>query len=222
MAMAAPKKITIVEDHQLFREGLKSMLTTRRDLEVIGEAEDGIEALRCVKRQPPDLLLLDLSMPRLSGISVMKDVKRQFPDVRILALTIHESDEYVLEAFNAGADGYCIKDASRKELMLAIDSVLEGKTYVSPGIADNVMEGYLEGRKRLKSKSDWDTITQREREVLKLLAEGYQNKEIAEFLHISVKTVEKHRANIMSKLDLHNASALTAFAIEKGLVDSKA
>ena len=219
--MAAPKKITIAEDHQLFREGLKSMLAPRKDLEVIDEAEDGIEALRCVKHQPPDLLLLDLSMPRLSGISVMKDVKRQFPDVRILALTIHESDEYVLEAFNAGADGYCIKDASREELMLAIDSVLEGKTYVSPGIADNVMEGYLEGRKRLKSKSDWDAITQREREVLKLLAEGYQNKEIAEFLHISVKTVEKHRANIMSKLDLHNASALTAYAIEKGLVDSK-
>jgi DNA-binding NarL/FixJ family response regulator len=221
MEMAAPKKITIAEDHQLFREGLKSMLATRNDLEVIDEAEDGIEALRRVKRQPPDLLLLDLSMPRMSGISVMKDVKRQFPDVRILALTIHESDEYVLEAFNAGADGYCIKDASRGELMLAIDSVLGGKTYVSPGIADNVMEGYLEGRKRLKSKSDWDTITQREREVLKLLAEGYQNKEIADFLHISVKTVEKHRANIMSKLDLHNASALTAYAIEKGLVDSK-
>ncbi|MGD9098219.1 MAG: response regulator transcription factor [Desulfobacterales bacterium] len=219
--MIAPKKIVIAEDHQLFREGLKSMIATREDLEVIDEAQDGIEALRCVKRQPPDLLLLDLSMPRLSGISVMKDVKRQFPDVRILALTIHESDEYVLEAFNAGADGYCIKDASRGELMLAIDSVLDGKTYVSPGIADNVMEGYLEGRKKLKSKSDWDTITQREREVLKLLAEGYLNKEIAGLLHISVKTVEKHRANIMSKLDLHNAPALTAYAIEKGLVDSR-
>ena len=219
--MIAPKKIVIAEDHQLFREGLKSMIATREDLEVIDEAQDGIEALRCVKRQPPDLLLLDLSMPRLSGISVMKDVKRQFPDVRILALTIHESDEYVLEAFNAGADGYCIKDASRGELMLAIDSVLAGKTYVSPGIADNVMEGYLEGRKKLKSKSDWDTITQREREVLKLLAEGYLNKEIAGLLHISVKTVEKHRANIMSKLDLHNAPALTAYAIKKGLVDSR-
>jgi DNA-binding NarL/FixJ family response regulator len=219
--MTAPKKIAIAEDHQLFREGLKSMLAARSDLDVIAEAEDGLEALRLVKRQPPDLLLLDLSMPRLSGISVMRDVKRQFPDVRILALTIHESDEYVLEAFEAGADGYCIKDASREELMVAVDSVLAGKTYVSPGVADNVMEGYLEGRKKLKAKTDWDTITQREREVLKLLAEGYLNKEIAEFLHISVKTVEKHRANIMSKLDLHNAPALTAYAIEKGLVQPK-
>jgi DNA-binding NarL/FixJ family response regulator len=151
----------------------------------------------------------------------MRDIKNQFPGVKILALTIHESDQYVLEAFEAGADGYCIKDAGRNELMVAIDSVLEGKTYISPGIADNVMEGYLEESKRLKTKTTWDTVTQREREVLKLLAEGYLNKEIAEFLHISVKTVEKHRANIMNKLDLHNASALTAYAIEKGLVAQK-
>jgi DNA-binding NarL/FixJ family response regulator len=151
----------------------------------------------------------------------MKDIKSQCPEVKILALTIHESDQYVLEAFEAGADGYCIKDAGRDELMVAIDSVLEGKTYISPGIADNVMEGYLEESKRLKTKTSWDTVTQREREVLKLLAEGYLNKEIAEFLHISVKTVEKHRANIMNKLDLHNASTLTAYAIEKGLVTRK-
>lgn len=212
------KKVLIADDHQLFREGLKSMLAARGDLDVAVEAQDGLEAIRLVKRNLPDLLLLDLSMPRLSGISVIKDVKSQFPEVRILALTIHESDEYVLEAFKAGADGYCIKDASRQELMVAIDSVLAGKTYISPGIADNVMEGYLEENRRLKTKSAWDTVTQREREVLKLLSEGYLNKEIADFLHISVKTVEKHRANIMGKLDLHNASALTAFAIEKGLV----
>ncbi|MGD9329856.1 MAG: response regulator transcription factor [Desulfobacterales bacterium] len=216
--MNTKKKIVIAEDHQLFRDGLKAMLTARGDLEVVGEASDGLEAIRVVQRVQPDLLLLDLSMPRLSGISVMKDVKRQFPEIVILALTIHESDQYVLEAFDAGANGYCIKDASRKELMMAIDSVTSGKTYISPGIADNVMEGYLEGRKRLKEKTAWDTITQREREVLKLLAEGHTNKEIAEFLNISVKTVEKHRANIMQKTDLHNASALTAYAIEQGLV----
>jgi DNA-binding NarL/FixJ family response regulator len=219
--MGTRKKVVIAEDHKLFREGLKSMLSARNDLHVVDEAQDGLEAIRCVKQNKPDLLLLDLSMPRLSGISVMKDIKSQFPDVKILALTIHESDQYVLEAFEAGADGYCIKDAGRDELMVAIDSVLEGKTYISPGITDNVMEGYLEESKRLKTKTSWDTVTQREREVLKLLAEGYLNKEIAEFLHISVKTVEKHRANIMNKLDLHNAPALTAYAIEKGLVTQK-
>lgn len=219
--MGTKKRVVIAEDHKLFREGLKSMLSSRNDLDVVSEAQDGLEAIRCVKRNKPDLLLLDLSMPRLSGISVMKDIKSQFPKVKILALTIHESDQYVLEAFEAGADGYCIKDAGRDELMVAINSVLEGKTYISPGIADNVLEGYLEENKRLKTKTAWDTVTRREREVLKLLAEGYLNKEIAEFLHISVKTVEKHRANIMNKLDLHNASTLTAYAIEKGLVTQK-
>lgn len=214
-------KIAIADDHQLFRDGLKSMINARGDMEVVGEAIDGLEALSMIKRTLPDLLLLDLSMPRLDGISVLKDAKKQFGDIKILVLSIHESDQYVLEAFEAGADGYCIKDARREELFMAIDSVLEGKTYISPGIADNVMEGYLKSRKQLKESSRWETITQREREVLKLLAEGHMNKEIANFLNISVKTVEKHRANIMKKLDLHNASALTAFAIEKGLVITK-
>jgi DNA-binding NarL/FixJ family response regulator len=160
-------------------------------------------------------------MPKMNGISVMREIKGQFPEIKILALTIHESDQYVLEAFEAGADGYCLKDAGRNELMVAIDSVLLGKRYISPSISDNVLEGYLTGRKKLKSKTSWDTITPREREVLKLLGEGYQNKEISDMLHISVKTVEKHRANIMNKLDLHNAAALTAYAIEHGLVTKK-
>lgn len=212
------KKIIIVEDHQLFREGLKAMLGSRNDFEVIAEAEDGLEALEVVRENHPDLLLLDLSMPRLGGISVIKEVKRLYPGIAILALTIHESDQYVLEAFNAGVNGYCIKDASREELLVAISSVLKGHTYISPGIADNVMEGYIEGRKRIKTRSSWDSITQREREVLKLLGEGYLNRQIADMLHISVKTVEKHRSNIMGKLDLHSTAALTSFAIEKGLV----
>ncbi|MFH1982076.1 MAG: response regulator transcription factor [Pseudomonadota bacterium] len=220
--MPVKKTVIIAEDHQLFREGLKAMLSDRKDLTLIDEAEDGLEAIRCVQKRPPDLLLLDLSMPRLSGISVIKDVKRAFPDVAILALTIHEADQYVLEAFEAGVDGYCIKDASREELMAAISSVLEGKAYISPGIAENVMEGFIAGKKRLKKQTAWDTLTQREKEVLKLIAEGYLNKEIADLLSISAKTVEKHRANLMKKLDLHNAPALTAVAIEKGLLTSRA
>lgn len=211
-------KVVIVEDHKLFREGLKSLLSDKADLEVVGEAGDGLEAIRIVKKCRPELMLLDLSMPKMNGISVMKEIKNQFPDTKIMALTIHESDQYVLEAFEAGADGYCLKDAGRNELMVAVESVLQGKRYISPSISENVLEGYMTGRKKLKSKTSWDTITQREREVLKLLGEGYQNKEISDMLHISVKTVEKHRANIMNKLDLHNAAALTAFAIEHGLV----
>ena len=214
-------KVVIVEDHKLFREGLKSLLSDKADLEVVGEAGDGLEAIRTVKKCRPDLMLLDLSMPKMNGISVMKEIKSQFPETKIMALTIHESDQYVLEAFEAGADGYCLKDAGRNELMVAVESVLQGKRYISPSISENVLEGYMTGRKKLKSKTSWDTITQREREVLKLLGEGFQNKEISDMLHISVKTVEKHRANIMNKLDLHNAAALTAFAIEHGLVDKR-
>ena len=214
-------KVVIVEDHKLFREGLKSLLSDKEGVEVVGEAGDGIEAIRIVKRCLPDIMLLDLSMPKMNGISVMKEIKSQFPETKIMALTIHESDQYVLEAFEAGADGYCLKDAGRNELMVAVDSVLQGKRYISPSISENVLEGYLSGRKRLKSRTSWDSITQREREVLKLLGEGFQNKEISDMLHISVKTVEKHRANIMNKLDLHNAAALTAYAIEHGLVTKK-
>lgn len=197
------------------------MLNGRGDIEIVGEAEDGLDAIRKIRQAQPEMVLLDLSIPKISGISVMKEIKRDLPETKILALTIHESDQYVLEAFDAGVDGYCIKDASRKELMVAIDSVLDGKSYISPGISDQVIEGYLDGRKTLKEESDWDTVTQREREVLKLLAEGFANKEIAAFLHISVKTVEKHRSNLISKLDLHNVAQLTAFAIQKGLVESK-
>jgi DNA-binding NarL/FixJ family response regulator len=216
--MAKTKNIVLAEDHRLLREGLKALLQAEKDLLVIGEAENGLEAIRCVEKHAPDLILLDLSMPKMSGISVIKEIKSRFPEVRILALTIHESDQYVLEAFQSGADGYCLKDASRDELLIAIKSVLSGKTYISPGISEVVMVGYLEGKKTIKGSTAWDNITQREKDVLKLIGEGYRNKEIADILNISVKTVEKHRANIMKKLDLHNVSSLTAYAIEKKLV----
>jgi DNA-binding NarL/FixJ family response regulator len=219
--MAQKKRILLAEDHRLLREGLKAILSSEQHLEVIGEAEDGIQAVHLVEKNLPDLVLLDLSMPRMSGLSVIREIKSRFPETKILALTIHESDEYVLEAFKSGADGYCLKDATRNELMMAISSVLSGKTYISPGISDSVMEGYLEGKKTLKTGTSWDTVTLRERDTLKLIGEGYRNKEIADLLGISVKTVEKHRASLMKKLDLHSASALTAFAIEKGLVSKK-
>lgn len=213
------KKMIIVEDHQLLREGLKTMICGFENIEIVDEAEDGLEAIRKIRKIQPDMILLDLSMPRMDGISIMKEVKSQFPAIKILVLTIHEVDHYVLEAFDAGADGYCVKNASRKELEVAIKSVADGKRYVSPGITASILDGYIDGRKKLKEKSIWDTVTQREREILKLIAEGYLNKEIAEFLNISIKTVEKHRSNIMKKLDLHNVASLTAYAIERGLIN---
>jgi DNA-binding NarL/FixJ family response regulator len=216
--MGEIKRIVIAEDHRILREGLKSLLASKPEFEVVGEAEDGLDAISTVRETNPDLVLLDLSMPRLDGLSAMRDIKKISPETRILALTVHTDEDYVLEAFNAGADGYCLKDAGRAELLMAIESIFSGKPYFSPGIADKVLEGYLEGRQKIKSTTAWETVTRREREVLKLIGEGYKNKEIADLLCISVKTVEKHRSNIMKKLDLHNAAALTAYAIEKGLV----
>jgi DNA-binding NarL/FixJ family response regulator len=215
-------RIVIAEDHKILREGLKSLVKSNDALDVVAEAGDGIEAIRAVEKYQPDLLLLDLSMPRMSGLSVIKDIKGRFPETKILALTIHDTEEYILESFHAGLDGYCLKDASSSELLMAIGRVLEGKIYLSPGISEKVLVGFLEEKKKFKTITSWDSITQREREVLKLVGEGYKNKEIADYLCISVKTVEKHRSNIMRKLDVHTSPGLTAIAIEKGLVTKSA
>ncbi|NIO04048.1 MAG: response regulator [Proteobacteria bacterium] len=211
-------RIFIAEDHTILREGLRALLSSNPDFDVVGEAEDGLVTIRRVERIRPDVVLLDLAMPRMNGMAAILDIKRISPETRILILTVHKTEEYVLEAFRSGADGYCLKDATHDELLMALKSVLSGKPYLSPGISEKVLEGYLEARKTLKPVSAWDTLTQRERGVLKLIGEGYRNKEIANYLCLSVKTVEKHRANIMKKLDLHNVSDLTALAIEKGLV----
>lgn len=216
--MKEKKRMVIAEDHAIVRDGLRSLFESEDDLEVVGEAGDGMEAIRAVNNTNPDLIILDLNMPRMDGISVIKEIKRQSKGIKILVLTMHKDEEYILETFRSGADGYCIKTSSGKEVLNAIKIVLSGKQYVSPEISDKVLEGYIEGQKSIKKGSSWDNITPREREVLKLVGEGYQNKEISDYLCISVKTVEKHRANIMEKLDLHTASALTAYAIEKGLV----
>lgn len=217
--MKKPYRLVIAEDHTILREGLRVLLATDPEFEVVGEAKDGREAIRTVENLLPDLILMDLSMPRTNGLEAIKEIKKRTPVTKIIALTVHRTEEYILATLQGGADGYVLKDATQSELMSAIKNVLNGKRYLSPDISDKVIEGYLEGKKTIKTTTSWDTLTQREREVLKLIAEGYKNKEVADYLCISLKTVEKHRANLMKKLDLHNAAALTAFAIEKGLVN---
>ena len=216
--MGGKKRIVIAEDHTILREGLRMLLRTNPDFDVVGEAEDGLEAVRCTENLKPDLVLMDLSMPRMNGMGAIQEIKKKCPDTKILVLTVHKTEEYILATLQAGADGYVLKDATHSELMLAIDCVFSGRCYLSPGISEKVIEGYLEGRRSVKPVSSWDSLTQREREILKMIAEGYKNKDIAEYLCISAKTVEKHRANLMKKLDLHSASSLTAFAMEKGLI----
>jgi DNA-binding NarL/FixJ family response regulator len=216
--MDKPYRIVIVEDHRILREGLRSLLSSSPDFEVVGEAEDGREAILCVEEYKPDLVLMDLSMPKMDGLDAIGEVKNRCPKAKLLVLTVHKAEEYIFESLKAGADGYLLKDATHEELVLAIKNVLDGKPYLSPGISGKLVEGYLEGRKITTSSSKAEILTQRERQILKLIAEGQKNKEIAEFLCISIKTVEKHRANLMKKLNLHNASAITAYALEKGVI----
>ena len=211
-------RIVIAEDHRILREGLRFLLSSNPDFEIVGEAEDGRGAIRCVDELRPDLVLMDLSMPKMNGLDAIAEVKNQSPDTKVLVLTVHKAEEYVFESLKAGADGYLLKDTTHTELMLAVGNVLEGKPYLSPGISGNLVAGYLQGRKPSKSELSLEILTRRERQVLKLIGEGHKNKEIADYLCVSVKTVEKHRANLMKKLDLHSASALTAYAIEKGLI----
>ncbi|CAB1085345.1 Two-component transcriptional response regulator, NarL/FixJ family [Olavius algarvensis Delta 1 endosymbiont] len=211
--------IVLADDHTILRQGLRALLTADPSFEVVGEASDGREAVRCVEKLGPDLLLMDLSMPRMSGMDAIREIKRRYPETKIIALTVHKTEEYLLTTLQAGADGFVLKDATHDELIMAINNVMRGKSYLSPGVSERVIEGYLQGRQSTHALSSWESLSQREREVLKLIAEGYKNKEIAEDLCISLKTVEKHRANLMKKLDLHNAAALTVYAVDKGLVN---
>jgi two-component system response regulator NreC len=211
--------IVLADDHTILRAGLRALLTADPSFEIVGEARDGREAVRCVEKLGPDLLLMDLSMPRMSGMDAIREIKKRYPDTKIIALTVHKTEEYLLTTLQAGADGFVLKDATHDELIMAIKNVMGGKSYLSPGVSEKIIEGYLDGKKSNRSLSSWESLSQREREVLKLIAEGYKNKEIAEDLCISLKTVEKHRANLMKKLDLHNAAALTVYAVDKGLVN---
>ncbi|MDB5811731.1 MAG: two component transcriptional regulator, LuxR family [Betaproteobacteria bacterium] len=216
--MSEKYRILIAEDHTLMRVGLRALLAQEPDFEIAGEASNGRDAMRLIPTFSPHVILMDLTMPGSNGIETIAEIKRRYPDIKILVLTLHKADEYVHESLRAGADGYILKDATHDELRVALRSVLNGKTYLSPDISNRVVSRYLRGNGGNGATSTWDTVTHRERQVLKLVAEGRPNKNIAQYLSLSVKTVEKHRSNLMRKLDLHNASMLTAFAIEKGLV----
>lgn len=217
--MVKKHTILVVEDHRIVREGVRSLIQGEDDLEVIGEAGDGRTALTMVGKLKPDVVLLDISMPGLSGLETLREISRRYPETKALMLTMHKADEYFLEALEAGASGYVLKDSSRDELLAAVRYVMSGKTYLSPEIQEKVVSAYLSGGKELKPAGRWETLTHRERQILKLIAEGHTNNEMADYLSISAKTVAKHRANLMRKLDLHNASALTAFAVTRGLLD---
>jgi two-component system, NarL family, response regulator NreC len=213
------KKVVIAEDHTILRAGLKALLMSNPNFEIIGEADNGRDAIRRAIELKPDLIIMDLSMPGMNGMDAVREIKDRMPEVKALVLTVHSEEEYVLASLKAGANGYVLKDATQNELLIAAERVLEGKTYLSPDITEKVVNSYLNTSSiNHEPVTRWDTVTQRERQILKLIAEGHTNKSMADYLCISVKTVEKHRANLMKKLDLHNVSALTTYALEKGII----
>jgi len=211
-------RILLADDHAILRAGLRALFSAQPDLEVVDEVDNGKDAVRRAGELQPDIVVSDISMPKSNGTEAISDIKRRYPAIKVLVLTVHKEEEYVHVALDAGADGYVLKDDSQEDLINAIRSISTGKAYLSPGVCGNVVRGYLGHLSTGDLVPSWEKLSHRERQVLKLVAEGHRNKDIAQYLSISVKTVEKHRANLMKKLDLHHTSAVTAYAIEHGLL----
>lgn len=214
-----PYRIVLADDHVLVRQGLKRILEGMAGLEVVGEASDGLDLLNLLSRVTPHMVILDIFMPNLRGIEAIHEIKKIHPDVKVLILTMHKDKEYLYLALSAGAKGYLLKEDADKELFSAIEKVQQGKTYISPYFSEDVVDDLVQiGRADGKAIFEIDPLTSREREVLKLIAEGKSSKEIAALLFISVFTVNNHRASIMEKLNLNKATDLVKYAIRKGYI----
>ena len=216
--MAMKTKILIADDHAMVRQGIASFLRMSDEFEVVGEAADGVEAIEAVKRTRPDIVLMDISMPRLGGLEATLEIRKDHPDVKVLVLTQYEDTVYIRRFFKAGASGYLPKKAVGEDLLTAIRAIKEGRTYVHPSIASGVVDGYLGITKGEPVEDPYDSLTDREKQVLKLIAEGHTHKEAADILNISVKTVIAHQTNISEKLKIHSRAGLIKFAIAKGII----
>jgi DNA-binding NarL/FixJ family response regulator len=215
----ARARLILVDDHMILREGLHALLELESDFVVVGEAGNLEDGIALVERLRPNLVITDLAMPRGSGIQIISQVRAIAPETRVLVLTVHSSEEYIDAALKAGADGYVLKDSSSAELLQAIRSVIRGQRYLCPPVSAKIISGYL-GERDARNAASLQLLTDREREILTLVAKGLSNKRIATRLTLSVKTVEKHRSNFMRKLELHNTAGITMFAISKRLVSS--
>lgn len=211
--MNEKRRILIADDHALLRAGLRALLLQEPDLDIVGEAANGRDAIRAAAALRPDLVLMDISMGGMDGVEAIARIKRRDPQMRVLVVSAHAADEYVRESFAAGADGYLVKHAAHGELRVAVRTLLAGRRYLGEDCLA------ADGGTQPARDASWSMLTQREREVLKLIAEGHPNKYISAYLTLSVKTVEKHRSNLRKKLDLHNGAMLTSYAIRNGLIE---
>ena len=208
-------RIILADDHAIVRHGLSRSFQQETDIEVIGQTKDGYSTVQLVRELSPDIVVMDIAMPDLNGVEATRQIVKESPQVKVIGLSMHSSSKYVREMFRAGASGYLLKDCPFEELVEAIKIIAAGKTYVSPSIGDLVIKDYIS--KPDKEKSAFSLLSQREREVLQLLAEGKTTKQIAKRLHISPKTVDVHRLRIMDKLNIDSIATLTKYAIQEGL-----
>ena len=209
-------RIVLADDHTMFREGLKRILTEINDVEIVGEAGSGLDLLKLLNESAADMVILDISMPELRGIEAIHEIRALQPGIKILILTMHDNTEYLHQAITAGSDGYLLKDDAERDLFSAIQRIREGKNYVSPRLSEDVTLDWAKMRRGDLSSSEPEPLTVREREVLKLIVEGKSSKEIGDLLFISPRTVERHRANIMEKLNIKKTVDLVKYAFQKG------
>jgi len=214
-----PYCVVLADDHVLFRQGLKKILAETKDFRIIGEAGCGLELINLLKKLNPDMVILDISMPKLRGIEAIREIKMIHPHVSILILTMHKDNQYLHHAISAGAQGYLLKEDAATELFSAIETIRKGKIFVSPLLTDDLTEDWAKvSRGKRRESVKIEDLTHREREVLKLIAEGKSSKEVGELLFISARTVERHRANMMLKLNMKKTADLVKYAIQKGYI----
>ena len=211
-------KVLVADDHTILRQGIKSLLANEEEIEVIGEAKNGREALAIIEETLPDVILMDIAMPGLNGLEATRRIKKKFPRMKVLVLTMYTNEEYIFQILNAGANGYLVKETAFQDLISAIKAVYKNEAFMSPSISKKVINSYIK-RAQNDEKQTCEILTTREREILQLIVEGNSSKKIAEILFISPKTVETHRTHIMDKLNIHNRTGLVKYAIRKGIVD---
>jgi two-component system response regulator NreC len=212
-------RVLLADDHTILRAGLRMLLDAQPDIEVVGEASDGKQALAEAQRLQPDLVLMDITMPEMNGIEATRQIKRSLDTTRVLILTMHENEEYLFQVLRAGASGYILKEAAGTELISAIRIVFSGRFYMSPSAQSMMVGDYLQRVRSGEERDSYSALTEREREILKLVAEGHTNNQIAERLFISPKTVDTHRTHIMDKLNLHSRAELVKYAMRRGLLE---
>ena len=211
-------RVLVVDDHTIVRDGICALLELAGDIKVVGEASNGKEAIEMVKKLNPDVVLMDIAMPIMGGLDATHRIHKEFPHVKVLALTQYDDREYVFPIIEAGAYGFISKSAASSELTTGIRSVYHGDSFLSPSVAKYLVEVYRQGNTVKKNLDPYDELTEREREVLKLLAEGHTIQEIANMLSVSPKTAEGHKTSLMSKLDIHNRTELVKYALRKGII----